>query len=102
MESRFAELAHFELDRAAMQRLSPPFCEQWHVVVLGDWPDDANSPITVGMPDPRDHRVVDLVAHMLMREISRSGSTSTRSTKPSISAFSVAHWGSRAQASPSR
>lgn len=66
----FAELAHFELDRAAMQRLRRRFCEQWHVVVLGDWPDDANSPITVGMPDPRDHRVVDLVAHMLMREIS--------------------------------
>ena len=53
-----------------MQRLRRRFCEQWRVVILGAWPSEPSTPVTVGMPDPRDPRVLELVSHMLMRDIS--------------------------------
>ncbi len=65
----FAELEQFTLDRSVIQRLRRRFCEQWHVVVLGPWTEDASEPVVVGMPDPRDDRLVDLVTHMLARTI---------------------------------
>ncbi len=65
----FSELDHFTLDRPTMQRLRQRFCEQWQVVVLGEWSDDPGKPVTVGMPDPRDERLVDHLVHLLARPV---------------------------------
>jgi len=65
----FSELDQFQLDRRSMQLLRRRFCEQWHVVVLGVVPLDTLKPVTVGMPDPRDERLVGHLRHLLARPI---------------------------------
>ena len=65
----FAELDDFSLDRPSMQRLSQRFCEQWHVVLLGSVPASHKEPVTLGMPDPRDTRLVESVSRMLDRPV---------------------------------
>lgn len=65
----FSELDQFELDRRSVQLLRRRFCEQWHVVVLGRVAYDPSAPVVVGMPDPRDDRLVEVLRQLLARPI---------------------------------
>jgi len=65
----FAELDHFTLDRAAIRRLRRRFCEQWRVVVLGHVTEDSRERVVVGMPDPRDDRLISMLEQVLAHPV---------------------------------
>ena len=65
----FAELDHFTLDRMSIRRLRRRFCEQWRVVVLGQITESVSEPVVVGMPDPRDDRLISMLEQILARPI---------------------------------
>lgn len=65
----FAELDHFDLDVTAIRCLRRRFCEQWRVVVLGHLTEDSRERVVVGMPDPRDDRLVSMLEQVLARPV---------------------------------
>jgi type II secretory ATPase GspE/PulE/Tfp pilus assembly ATPase PilB-like protein len=66
---QFTELAQFEVDAPSVKLLSESFCRRHEVVVLGRVNRNGNTPITLGVVDPRDRSVGTLVAERLLRPI---------------------------------
>ncbi len=64
------DLTHFELDPESMQRLGLDFSAYHRVVVLGVIdPEDQSKPVHVGLLDPDNQALLDLVAERLMRPV---------------------------------
>lgn len=66
---KFTELAQFEIDEASVKLLSESFCRRHEVVILGRTASSGNTPITLGVMDPKDRSVGTLVAERLLRPV---------------------------------
>ncbi|GEN06338.1 general secretion pathway protein E/type IV pilus assembly protein PilB [Myxococcus fulvus] len=68
--SQFAELAQFTLDRASLRRLPESFCRRNQVAVLDKVDPQADgAPVTVGMTNPDQPSVLELITEFLRRPL---------------------------------
>lgn len=66
----FSELSQFTLDRPSLRLLPESFCRRNKVVVLGHVdPDAQNAPVTVGMVQPDNRVILELVTDFLRRPL---------------------------------
>ena len=66
---QFTELAQFDIDEASVKLLSESFCRRHEVVILGQTSRTGNTPVTLGVMNPRDRSVGTLVAERLLRPV---------------------------------
>ncbi|MFY1830413.1 GspE/PulE family protein [Myxococcus fulvus] len=68
--SQFAELAQFTLDRASLRRLPESFCRRNQVAVLDKVDPQADGvPVTVGLVNPDQPSVLELITEFLRRPL---------------------------------
>ncbi len=68
-EARFRDLTQFNLDPASIRRLPQEFCRRNQIVVLGRVDPEGDEPVTLGMVQPDDARLLDEVRRRLGRDI---------------------------------
>jgi len=65
----FTELDHFTIDEGSVRCLNYKFCMQNRVVVLDVFDPDGQEPVTIGMLDPEEARLVNQVEKILCRPV---------------------------------